>query len=184
MDKEGRIGTLGDEQGYLTCSMYVARKWNRYKSIIPYHTFEAAAQDLKDGELDAILVPAAYADICDFIMDEKLIVSELFLENIPPIVCVAKQDKFNILNVKRVYLHYATKTLLYTMKLNENDIDKVYVESNVEACKKLLGDDNECSMSITNMLCAEHYGLIVIRILREEVLMPWVCITRKGRKNL
>lgn len=183
MDKGNCLGTLGDNQGFLTCSMHIAQKWDRYKKVIPYGTFEAAAQDLKTGKIEAMLVPAAYSDICDFIMDEKLTVSELFIEPIPPIVCVAKKNDFNMLNVRRVYLHHATKSLVYTMAQNVNIVEKVYVDSNIEACKKLISDDKEYSISITNKLCADYYGLKIIKVLREEVLMPWVCIIRKNGKN-
>ena len=90
MTRKCKVGTLGDSSGSLTCSMYIARRWNVNSEIIPYHSFEAAADALKRKELSCILVPAAYSNISEFIMDNKLIATEVFLESLPPLVCVSK----------------------------------------------------------------------------------------------
>ena len=39
----------------------------------------------------------------------------------------------------------------------------------------------ETSIALTNQLCADHYGLVTYKMLREGIQMPWVCFTKKHR---
>lgn len=180
---EGRIGTLGDNNGCLTCSMYIAQKWYKYKEIIPYLTFEAAAFDLKRDRLSSVLVPAAYPKISEFIMDKELVAKEVFIEQIPPLVCVRKYSENDKGVVNKIYLHQATYKLLDDLEIESQKVKISFVNSNIEACQCLLRNGRENSVAITNKLCADYYALNIIKELRNGVFMPWVCFRKMERGN-
>nr|WP_296461186.1 hypothetical protein [uncultured Acetatifactor sp.] len=178
---KGKLGTLGDNNGFLTCSMYIAQKWHKYEEIIPYMTFEAAAIDLKENKLCSILVPAAYPQISEFIMDKELITEEVFIEQIPSLVCVGKYANVNVKIVDKIYLHQATYKLLGDLGIEPQKVELCYVNSNIEACQCLLRDDSKNILAITNKLCAEYFSLNVINVLRNGVFMPWISFGKTGK---
>ena len=90
MDKEFILGTLGNNTDYLTCSMYVGNKRYINSIIRGYPTYEAALPDLKSKTISALLIPAAYPKINNFIMDEELLAQEVFIGPIPPLVLIKK----------------------------------------------------------------------------------------------
>lgn len=176
------IGTLGNKDGFLTCSMDVARKWRRYKSIKPYPEFEEAISDLKQGVISYVLVPGAYPKISNFIMDESIEVSETFTQKIPDLVLVSLTSNNNAASrkdINNLYFHPATTHL--TEKVEECFAvhKKVNVSSNIESCLSLMNDSSENNCAITNSICANHYGLYVFSTLREGLEMPWVVFKSK-----
>ncbi|WP_339273512.1 hypothetical protein MKY59_20700 [Paenibacillus sp. FSL W8-0426] len=172
------LGTLGDDEGFLTCSMHIAKKMDNSDLIKPYPEFEAAADDLKSGEISCLLVPGAYPKLNSFIMDSDLVVSESFVEKIPALVLSGFQvvcpEQIDI-----IYHHPATTYLL-------TELDIIYrenctVSSNPEACRKVMLN-TERSLALTNQLCADHYGLVTYKVLREGIQMPWVCFTKNTQR--
>lgn len=176
---KSKLGTLGDNSGYLTCSMFVAHKKMPTYSIIPYPTFENAINALKCGEVSLVLVPSAYSLINRFIMDKKICVMKTFIEIIPPLVIVGKNFKKEgiMKDVTKIYLHEATISILNELKF-ESAPSICKVESNIEACKFLLDDEDINSCAITNLLCAKYFDLNIIKTLRDGVKMPWVIFSK------
>ena len=173
--KEKRIiGTIGNNDGYITCSMYVAQKRYADSLIVPYTTFEEAAQHLKREIIDSILVPAAYPNLRDFIMDSELLANSVFLERTPPLVCVCKDKETKLETITHVFLHPATRKLVSELGIDNEKVSLTYVNSNIDACLRLLNNPSNSCLSITNLKCAEYYKLWVIKELRSDVMMPWV----------
>lgn len=177
------LGTLGDSLEGLTCSMYVARKWNKFQNIRPYSKFELAAEAVKKEEIYCFLVPAAYPNIKEFIMDSELIPIEIFIEQIPPLVYV-EQDGVGIVDttsiINNVFLHPATEHLLREIYFGDIYPEITYVDSNVEACKLLCACYVK-SGAITNQLCADKFNLKVKKNLRSGIKMPWICFAKTNK---
>jgi prephenate dehydratase len=169
------LGTLGDTNGFLTCSMHVAKEWNKASQIKPYSLFEYAAQDVKKGNLTCLLVPGAYPKINSFIMDKELSVKETFIKEIPSLVLVGTNEIMPD-EVEFIYHHPATTDLLSEVNLSFKRQEKA--SSNSEACVKLLNNSNK-AVAITNQICASHYNLHVYKVLRKRIDMPWICFTKK-----
>lgn len=111
-------------------------------------------------------------------MDSELAVSESFVEKIPALVLsgfhAVCPDQIDI-----IYHHPATTYLL-------SELDTTYrenstVSSNPEACRKVM-HNTEKSIALTNQLCADHYGLVTYKVLREGINMPWVCFTQNTQR--
>lgn len=169
------LATLGDDLIGLTCSMDAARRWGVAEKIEPFTSFESASQAVKDGRVDAFLVPRAYPRVNSFIMDAELSATNAFLMEIPPLVVGVAPD-ICLDNAECIYHHPATTALLSDLKMPWTEA--VHASSNVEACRKLL-EDSESSACVTNALCARYFGLEIVQVLREGISMPWICF----RKN-
>lgn len=174
MDKEFILGTLGNNTDYLTCSMYVGNKRYINSIIRGYPTYEAALPDLKSKKISVLLVPAAYPKINNFIMDDELLAQEVFIEPIPPLVLIKKNIYCNLKQITRIYLHPATSKLLDEVIPQNNTTEVIFVDSNIMACERLMKDNNDNIMAITNILCANYFDLPIERVLRKSVKMPWV----------
>lgn len=169
-----RLGTLGDDPIGLTCSMDVARRWGGAQTIEPFSSFEKASHAVKQGHVDAFLVPGAYPRLNAFIMDSALTASETFVMEIPSLVlCVAANAV--VKDVQCIFHHPATTALLPEVEILWKEA--VHVSSNVEACRSLL-DIPENSACVTNFLCANHFNLKVIQTLRQSISMPWICFKK------
>lgn len=173
------IGTLGDNNGDITCSMYTARLKYNNSTIIPFNTFEMAINSLKNCDIYCVLVPAAYHNLSSFIMDNKLKISNIYMSPIPPLVFANKDKNIKYENIEKIYLHQATYTLLNDINIDMKCIKICFANSNSEACKMILSDESEKTGVITNKLCADYYKLNIIKILRNEINMPWVEFVRK-----
>ena len=173
------LGTLGDEEGFLTCSMHVAKHIQNAQVIKPYPSFEEAAEDVKLRKISCLLVPGAYPQVSNFIMDSKLHVSETFIEKIPPLVLCGRESQPPA-DINVIFYHAATTHLLRETGLNFRK--GVTVSSNSEACRRVVGSCNT-AVAITNQLCAEHYDLRVYEVLRQAIEMPWICFTGKAADN-
>ena len=169
-----KIGTLCDESNGLTCSFDTAKKWGQAKQILPYSTFEEAAEDVKYGNIYAFLVPGAYPKVGSFIMDAKLVVKDVFIKTIPSLVLVGT-DKIPPSNTVVLFHHPATTPLLSEVEIPFKEEQPV--TSNSKACTALLDSASE-ALAITNELCASFYKLNVYKILRAGLLMPFICFVR------
>ncbi|MGM0890287.1 MAG: prephenate dehydratase domain-containing protein [Bacillota bacterium] len=174
------LGTLGDSNGFLTCSMHVAKEWNKASLIKPYSLFEYAADAVKEGNLSCLLVPGAYPKINSLIMDKELSVTETFIKEIPSLVLVGINESMPT-NVEVIYHHPATTDLLSEVKLSFDEHQNA--SSNSEACIKLLNSSKN-AVAITNQICAKHYKLNIYQVLRTGIDMPWICFTKKESKVL
>lgn len=170
------LGTLGDEDGYLTCSMHIAKEAEKAHHIKPYPYFEAAAEDLKKGEISCLLVPGAYPKVNHFIMDSEMIVNEVFIRKIPSLVLCGTAQQ-SPLSTTTIYHHPATTDLLAEVEVDFDN--NTPVSSNSEACRMLL-QSAQASLAITNQICADFYKLVTYKVLRKEIDMPWICFTRKA----
>lgn len=169
-----RLGTLGDDTIGLTCSMDVARRWGGAQTIEPFSSFEKASYAVKQGLVDAFLVPGAYPRLNAFIMDSALTASDTFVMEIPSLVlCVATNAV--VKDAQYIFHHPATTALLPEIKILWKKA--VHASSNVEACRNLL-DIPENSACVTNLLCANHFNLKVIQTLRQGISMPWICFKK------
>jgi prephenate dehydratase len=165
------LGTLGDAEGYLTCSMHVARKIEKANLIRPYAQFEDGVVDLKSGNISCLLVPGAYPKIGSFIMDSQLEVAETFVERIPSLVLCGVADQCPA-EASAVIHHPATTYLLPEIGVAYGE--SVPASSNPEACRMLLREPR-AAVAITNQPSAEFYNLAIYKVLREGIRMPWVC---------
>lgn len=170
------VGTLCDEPNGLTCSIDAAKRWGKAKDIKPYPTFEEAANDVKQGTISAFLVPCAYPRLNTFIMDSELLANELFSLRIPPLVLVGV-EKDPPTSVKTLFLHPATFPLVPEVPILSDQQE--FVTSNSKACAILL-ESPSSAIAITNGLCASFYHLHTYKVLREGILMPFICFTRNN----
>lgn len=175
------IGTLGNSPNDVTCSVLAAKSLGGAFTIAAFSEFELAAESLICGNIDAMIVPGAYPKISSFIMNEHLIVTNVFTYIIPSLVFASKfmecKKKYDIL-----YNHPATNHLL-------NDISNTMwkaqknVSSNTVACLKVL-EENGVSCAITNAACAKRYGLTIHQVVRDSINMPFVIFSKKEGKGL
>jgi hypothetical protein len=169
------LGTLCDEPNGLTCSFYVAQKWGQAERIVPYPTFEAAAEDVKRGSISAFLVPGAYPQLGSFIMDNKLVARETFIMQIPALV-VAGIPNLPPEKVDVLFHHPATAPLLSEVQINFQRNE--FVPSNSKACECLPLQNAHSCIAITNELCLHYYRLNLYQVLRPSIQMPWICFTQ------
>ncbi|KAA9007569.1 hypothetical protein F4V43_03515 [Paenibacillus spiritus] len=174
------LGTLGDSEGFLTCSMHVAKEWDHADQIRAYPLFETAAEDLRSEKIDCLLVPAAYPHLGRFIMDRDLKAAESFIRQIPALV-LGGMESVPSSSTEQVYHHPATTHLL--SEIDTEYQETVGVASNSEACRRVL-ENPQSSVCITNQLCADYYGLSTYKILREGIRMPWICFTKMTDSRL
>jgi prephenate dehydratase len=173
---EKTVATLGDKKNILTCSLYIAhKKYDSQIEKIPFLSFEEAINALKKGKVDTCIVPSAYPKIANFITDLQLDIREIFLENIPNLVLVGT-TKIKPKNIKRLFLHPATESIMPTF-LQDSSIEKIFVSSNSEACRKLKANPNN-SIAITNELASNHYQLYLYDTLRTKMKMPFIAFSR------
>lgn len=170
------LGTLGSTDGFLTCSMHIAKEWDNADEIKPYPYFEDAAADLRAGIINCLLVLGAYPKISDFIMDLELEVAETFIRKIPPLVLCGTKDILPE-SIETVFHHPATTHLL--SEIDTSFMDNKVVSSNPEACRMVL-EKPDNSICITNGLCPEYYGLKTYKVLRDGIKMPWICFIKNS----
>lgn len=173
------LGTLGNELSQLTCSMYIAKELNTDDELKGFSSFERAIESLKKNTIQKVLIPGAYPDINKFIMDNDLEVYKSFVEKIPSLVFASKSKKAK--ECSELFLHRATKNLVADIPSVSSVAKLTYVDSNEEACKKLIKNNQEQSFiaCITNSLCAEYFNLKIHATLREGISMPWIIFKTK-----
>lgn len=180
MIKDGisTIGTLGNDPNDVTCSILAAKSLTGEFTIAAFSEFEFAAKFLITDNIDAMIVPGAYPNISKFIMNEQLVVTDVFTYTIPPLVFASKnrvtKSEYDIL-----YNHPATNPLLNDIGMAKWHEQK-NVSSNTVACLRVLESEYACC-AITNAACADKYGLFVHKIIRDGINMPFVIFTKKRR---
>ena len=182
MEMNGIIGTLGNNRDDVTCSILATKSLAGEFTVEAFSEFEFAADALRMGTIDAMVVPGAYPNISKFIMNKQFRVVEVFTYVIPAIVFASKSVLTdNIYDV--LYNHAATNSLL-------DDIDSAKwhkqknVSSNTVACLEVLGSESTCC-AITNAACANKYGLLIHQVIRASINMPFVIFEKnemEGRK--
>lgn len=168
------VGTLCDEPDGLTCSIDAARRWGKAKQIMSYPSFEEAADHVRQGIISAVLVPCAYPRLNFFIMDNGLLVKELFSLKIPPLLLVGV-EKDPPASVETLFLHPATFPLVSEIPILFQNHQ--FVSSNSQACT-VLREASASAMAITNGLCASFYNLHIYKALRDGILMPFICFIK------
>lgn len=103
------IGTLGKSAKDPTCSMLAAHELYKAVELRGFPTFEEAIKELKYKSINKVIVPAAYPNIRNFIMDDNLKVEKSFIYDIPDLVLVSKVD---LPSYDVIFLHPATQSLL------------------------------------------------------------------------
>lgn len=171
-----KIGTLGKDAQDVTCSILAAKSLGDTVTIVAFKEFEMAADSLIDNNIDAMVVPGAYPKIGMFIMNERLVVKDVFTFIIPELVFASKfeicKNHYDIL-----YNHPATNPLLsdiHHTKWNSQE----NVSSNTVACFNVM-ESEKCACAITNSACAEKYGLYIHQIIRKGINMPFVIFARR-----
>lgn len=151
--------------------MDAARRWGKTREIFPFKSFEEAADALKQGCLDAILVPGAYPKINAFIMDSELRAVKVFIQKIPALVSACK-GSVTATAFNNIFHHSAVTPLLEELDCSWEK--STVASSNSEACRMHLTSSNSSSC-ITNALCAAHFELSILQVLRGGISMPWIC---------
>lgn len=171
-----KIGTLGKDSQDVTCSILATKSLGNTFKISAFGEFEFAAESLLDNKIDAMVVPGAYPKIGKFIMDERLVVKDVFTYVIPELVFASKysmcKGQYDIL-----YNHPATNPLLADIRYaNWNTQENV--SSNTVACLNVLNSEKS-ACAITNSACAKKYGLFMHQIIRNGINMPFVIFSKK-----
>jgi len=175
-----RLATLCDDPIGLTCSMNAAQRWGGAEELISAASFEDAANAVINGRADAFLVAGAYPKLNAFIMDSKLIATDVFILKIPSLqmACQAK-DAGEIF--ENMYHHVAVSPLIEESRVRwQNAINS---PSNSEACRMMIADARP-SACVTNALCSDHFQLKVLETLRVGIEMPWVCFEKTSAANI
>jgi hypothetical protein len=171
-----KIGTLGKDAQDVTCSILATKSLGKAITIAAFGEFEFAAESLLDNKIDAMVVPGAYPKIGTFIMDERLVVKDVFTYVIPELVFASEhatcKERYDIL-----YNHSATNPLLSDIRYAKWNAQE-NVSSNTVACLNVLGSEDD-ACAITNSACAEKYGLFVHQVIRKGINMPFVIFGRE-----
>lgn len=169
------VATLADEAAGLTCSVTIGRRWarGRARSVVGYPRFELAAEGVRDGRHDVLLVPSAYPEIRDFFFDSKLHAFETFLGTLPDMVfAVPEGTPDQDLDV--LFHHPATRSLVETLGVS----NPVHSTSNSAACREAVAYDGAAG-AVTNQTSADHYGLRTVKVLSAGTPMGFVVFRRK-----
>ncbi|HEY9473604.1 MAG TPA: hypothetical protein VIS06_07085 [Mycobacteriales bacterium] len=179
------VATLADEPVGLTCSVAVGRVWgsDRADSLAGYPSFELAAQTVKSGQHDVLLVPSAYPDIRSFFFDPQLEAVESFLQPLPDMV-LAVPEAVDPEHLDLVFHHPATTALVE--RISDRVTRAVLATSNSAACRMVLEHhgavdptDKVKVGAVTNQLCSDHYGLRTVEVLAAGTAMCFVVFRRK-----
>lgn len=176
LEDDFKIGTLGKDAQDVTCSILATKSLGSTFTIAAFGEFEFAAESLLNNNIDAMVVPGAYPKIGKFIMDERLVVKDVFTYVIPELVFVSKfaicKEQYVIL-----YNHPATSPLLSDIHHTRWNTQE-NVSSNTVACINVLRSEKS-ACAVTNSACAEKYGLFVHQVLRKGINMPFVIFSKK-----
>ncbi|GAA3879526.1 hypothetical protein [Streptomyces sedi] len=171
------VATLADEPDGLTCSVAVGTEYfaGLAERLSGYPSFELAADSVREGREDALLVPGAYAEVRGFFFDPELVAVGAFLSRLPDMVLVAS-DGGRADSYRRLCHQPATLRLL-------DQIDKSFDEvlpatSNTTAVRDIVQGRPD-TLAVTNRLVAEHHGLDVIQVLARGTPMAFIVFERK-----
>lgn len=157
--------------------MEVGRQFFDEARITPVGSFEEGAKLVNAGAVDVVLVPAAYPSLSGLIMGRNLRATCVFINPIVPLVYVISPAT-QLSTISRLYLHPATDALVEEASVR-SDLERVYCSSNTLACQRASVDPT--SAAITNLPSAQHFGMHVLKQLRDAVSMPWILFCRADR---
>jgi len=126
-----KVGTLGNDVSDPTCSILAVKSLNEPFTIVPFEEFELIVDPLLAEDVDAMVVPGAYPHIAKFIMNDLLVVSNVFTFVIPSLVFGSKEPAAKM-EYETLYNHPATNAL--TNEINAKWGNQVNVSSNSVAC--------------------------------------------------
>jgi hypothetical protein len=173
--------TLADDPAGLTCSVTVGMRWARGKSarLLGYPSFEMAAEAVKSGQHDALLVAGAYPEIRTFFFDPELRAVEAFVSPLPDMVFAAPLENASVDRFDTVFYHPATTRLLESEVRPRTDA-AVTASSNSAACRSALAAPGRTA-AITNQTCADHYGMKTLQVLSVGTPMSFVVFESRAR---
>ncbi|MGK5729550.1 hypothetical protein [Streptomyces sp. URMC 124] len=174
------VATLADDPAGLTCSVTVGTRWaatGKASRLFGYPSFEAAADSVKDGRHDALLVAGAYPEIRTFFFDPELRAVEAFVGPLPDMVFAAPPEDASLDRFDVVHYHPATRRL-FESRVSGRAAESFHATSNSAACKAALAHGGRAA-AITNATCAEHFGLEVIEVLSAGTPMSFVVFERR-----
>lgn len=173
------LGTLADPTvPGITCSDFVARRVMKQFEVIPFESFERAAEAVEVGDIDAFFVPGAYRDVAKFIQSDKFTLTKCIVVPIPALVFAGLSTN-PPLESAVVYYQPATESLL--PEIPSVAAKTITVSSNAVACRSVL-DAGGTATTITNQPCADYFSLNTYCILRSAQPMPFF-LFRAARKN-
>ncbi|MEU1401382.1 hypothetical protein ABZ471_03275 [Streptomyces sp. NPDC005728] len=179
------VATLADDPAGLTCSVTVGLRWGASSGkagrLLGYPSFEEAAESVKDGRHDALLVAGAYPEIRTFFFDAGLSAVESFISPLPDMVFAAPEHNAALERFDTVHYHPATRVLFETHVQGRTN-DAVQATSNSAACRDALENPGQAA-AITNRTCADHYGLTTLKVLSRGTPMSFVVFEPKNRRN-
>jgi hypothetical protein len=179
------VATLADDPAGLTCSVTVGLRWGASSGkagrLLGYPSFEAAAESVKDGRHDALLVAGAYPEIRTFFFDAGLSAVESFISPLPDMVFAAPEHHARLERFDTVHYHPATRVLFET-HIQDRTNDAVQATSNSAACRDALENPGRAA-AITNRTCADHYGMTTLKVLSRGTPMSFVVFVPKKREN-
>jgi hypothetical protein len=168
----GTLAALGETLEDRTCTMIIAEALqehlkqsdvNQKMVIVPAASFEIAEQMAVDGDVEGVLIPAAYINFHKMILEARLKTIWSFDGQIPALVV---SNPHRIDNPKKIYSHptpasyYGEQSQRYT-----HQPGLVKVNSNAVAYKKCLG--NKWSVCYTNSSCCPPNS--ITQVLKESV---------------
>lgn len=168
------VATLGNPRTSVTCSTFVARNFFPGSRIVGAASFEDAATRMRDGEADALLVPAAYPMLRAFLMDDTLELACAVIHPIPALVATAVDNGTG--RYRRLYYHPATESLIGKIACFTYD-EAVPVSSNEVAVEEMLKDVGAYA-ALTNELVTAYHSLPVLQVMRARRGMAWVLFIR------
>ncbi|MEE4546841.1 hypothetical protein V2S66_33355 [Streptomyces sp. V4-01] len=175
--------TLADDPAGLTCSVTVGMRWGaqgKCRRLLGYPSFELAAETVKSGRHDALLVAGAYPEIRSFFFDPELRAVEAFVSPLPDMVFAAPLEHASQERFDTVHYHPAT-TRLFESSVRGRTEHALTASSNSAACRSALEDSGR-SAAITNQTCADHYGLKTLEVLSVGTPMSFVVFERRVRQ--
>lgn len=175
------VATLADDSAGLTCSVIVGLQWAKRKAnkLFGYPSYNIAAETVRRGRHDALLVAGAYPEIRRFFFDSELQATDAFVNPLPDFVFAAPQRSALAKRFDSVHYHPATVALLDS-KIGARADNALTASSNSSACRDALSNPGVASV-ITNQICADNYGLTTIEVLASGKPMCFVVFERKNK---
>jgi hypothetical protein len=172
------LATLADDPAGLTCSVTVGLEWapGNAAQVLGYPSYELAAETVKSGRHDALLVASAYQEIRLFFFDTELRATDAFVRPLPDMVFAVPSRSAAAEHFDDVHYHPATKKLLES-RVHDRTTNAVTATSNSAACRDAMSNPGAAAV-ITNQTCADHYGLKTLEVLALGKPMGFILFER------
>lgn len=174
-----KLATLGDAATSITCSQFVAKAQFPNVTRIGTDSFEEAAKLLKDGAVSLMLVPGAYPKVAALLMDEDLMLYDVFKTAIPALVYGNTVNDV-LAPVETIYHHAAVTSLLSKTPGFNTGALFVPVSSNEVAYEAMI-THGERAGCVSNQLVFDHFkrpSLITLRTARD---MGWFVFVARAK---